>query len=102
MDVQPFPIGKKLAKWFDKATLLDVIRFTNEQHLGEPPSETVIQAFPDTERFPVVWEVLHESTPDFDRFYRCGLRINDGWFRVAVTPSLWERLPVDEFVMPLM
>jgi hypothetical protein len=99
-----FPIEKQETPWFDKATLLDVIRFTAEQQLGEPPSVERIQSAPNDAQFPVVWMVYHEKTPDVDweSFYRCGICIDGQWYRVAVEPSIWERLPIAVLDVPII
>jgi hypothetical protein len=92
----PYVLIKLETQWFDKATLLDVIRFTITQQLGEPPSIEEIEFAPNEEHFPVVWSVFHEKTPDveYESFYRCGLNINGEWYRVAVEPRVYDQLPI--------
>lgn len=89
------------ARWFDKATLLEAIRFTNETRLGEPPALEEVNASSD-ERFPVAAETLHKKVPgvDWETHYRCYLFVRDQGYRVAVPPHVYENLPVDTFNLP--
>lgn len=91
-----FPIGKRERRFFDKGTLLDVIRFTNEKQLGEPPSKELIESADNEQKYPVVWHFFHEKVPNatWESFYRCGIVIDDNPYRVAVEPMVWEQLPI--------
>jgi len=97
-----YPLVKLETRWFDKDTLIAVIRFTTEQQLGEPPSIDRIESALDDELFPIVWEVCHEKTPDVDweSFYRCGIYVDEEFYRVAVEPSVWAQLPIAMLDVP--
>jgi hypothetical protein len=98
-----YPLVKQETRWFDKATLIDVIRFTTEQQLGEPPGIDQIESASDEKRFPVVWSIFHEKTPevDWESFYRCGIYIDEEFYRVAVEPSVWDKLPIATLDVPM-
>jgi hypothetical protein len=86
--------------WFSKAALLAALRYTAEHGLGEPPSEEAVEADP-AERFPAIhYMLLTACIGNVRTFYRCGVEVHGDWYRVAVTPEVFELLPKDVFDLP--